>query len=338
MEKDIWKWVNKDSLRMRESNLLRSFLNIPHVKTILEQENTETDAYTRYCKELNEKFSVLEKMYLIRNAYLDGRVIELDKKYGKNLETYLEDYFARAKMYLILLQIFQGKYEMLKDLFASEWSDRRFAPNAVYLQNYCNPDPIIDLVIGNISKKKMYKGIPRDLTEKEEYRYGEKGRLIWYISYDENGDAWKQEFFFYCKDYVLRVQYGKNGEVERIVIQKYREDTISEVENVQFILNHICEVALGKFNFEEDRIEGIEENYHFPDLSNKSSGVLRDKNIYEFRIDTDGYIYGYSVSTWIGDGFRPSVWDGHLFELSEKEKKDTGKDAGRWRKPVCPDI
>ena len=102
---------------------------------------------------------------------------------------------------------------------------------------------------------------------------------------------------------------------------KYREDTISEVKNVQFVINHICEVALGKFNFGEDRIEGIEENYHFPNVSNKSSGVLRDKNIYEFRIDTDGYIYGCSVSTWIGDGFRSCVWDGHLFELSEKEKK-----------------
>ena len=338
MENNIWKLVNKDNLRMRELKLLRSLLNIPYVKTILEQENTETDAYRWYCKELNEKFVMLEKMYLIRNTYLDDRIVELERKYGKNLETYLEDYFARAKMYLILLQIFQRKYETLKVLFAPEWSDRRFAPNAVCLQNYCNPDPVIDLVIGNISKKKMYKRIPRDLKEKEEYRYGEKIELIWYISYDENGDAWKQEFFFYCKDYVLRVQYGKNGEVERIVIQKYREELISEVENVQFILNNVCEVALGKFSFEEERIEGIEENYHFPDLLNKSSGVLSDRNVYEFKMDTEGYIYGYFVSTWIGDGLRPSVWDGHLFELSEKEKKDTGKDAGRWRKPVCPDI
>lgn len=54
---------------------------------------------------------------------------------------------------------------------------------------------------------------------------------------------------------------------------------------------------------------------------------------YIFEKDEEGLLKGYVVSQFWGDKKRECGFESHLTEISAKKRRDTGKDAGRWRRP-----
>lgn len=335
----------RGQLKKEETDLLKEILSADEIKEFLNGSF-----------EKGQKEKLFERMEAFHGIYMGWdedaarkdapEAYELIDKYGVNIEKHRRDKYERAKVYLILCMIFQEKYLELKRVLDEKICITKYGKIRTQLQSYCNVNPIEDLVVSNVTKGIMYKRTPKDLRRKEEYNYDKEGRLLTFIWYQEQRESpYSEEFFLDLGIYLVRIRYRfslrlDSGYIERIAIQKYEGERIIVSEwailwedGIPKELNTISlEYADGTLS------RCMEETCCFPNI-----GLLfREEHL--FKRNEEGLLYGYKTREWIGDGLKPDLctlyygipseeWEG---KVSEKKKKDTGRDAGRWRKPVCP--
>lgn len=343
----IGQLEDRERLKKEEADLLREILSAEKIKKFL------NDPFEKEQKEkLFEQMEAFHEIFMSWDEEARRKkspeVYELIDKYGVNVEKHRRDKYERAKVYLILCMIFQEKYLELKRVLDEKICITKYGKIRTQLQSYCNADPIEDLVVSNVSKGTLYKKTPKDLRGKEEYNYDKEGRLLTFIWYRKQRESpYSEEFFLDLGVYLIRIEYrislGLDHQyIDGIVIQKYKGELI---------------IDSGWALLQEG---GIPKELHTRSLEYADGSLSRCmaedcyspvikpffRQEYLFQRDDEGLLYGYKIREWIGDGLKPDLCAmhfgvpsvDHVLELPEKKKRDTGREAGRWRKPVCPDI
>ena len=341
---EIWK---KKILGEEEYQILKMFTDSDVFKDIFGCSLLTEEKIEQWKKELFWKYSNLEQQCRYRRCKIKSRIWSKLSQYAINEDKYIQGYFQKAVMYLLLGQIFQDKEKVLLEYILPKCVYRKIGKiEHTMLQSFSPVSPIEDLITGNIEKGRLYKRPPKDLRKKEEYNYGEDGKLLLYKHYREFEEKEDTiEFFFYEEEYMLRIEYEifpereKNFQIIRIGMQKYNGEIIRRTETAELYPEGIDVFYTEEFEFYEEGLKCINESYqNFFIPEDNFSTMTNRREIYDFKKDKDGYLNGYTVSDWIGDGLIPSERNKHFYRIPERAKEDTQKESGRWRRPVCPDI
>lgn len=330
------------NLGEEEYQILKKIISCEVFERIFGQTSIDEERIEQWKRALNYKCSNLEKQCRYGRNEIKSPMWSNLSKYAKNESKYIQKYSKRALMYLILWQMFQDKGSELFEYIASKCVYKKIGKfGRAMPQSFCPISPIQDLITGNLEKGKLYKYPPKDLRKKEEYNYGEDGKLLLYKHYralEEKEDT--IEFFLYIGEYILQIQYEILPEKERafqvirISMQQYDEEIISRTETAELYPKGIDVFYIEELEFYEEGLKYINESYQSVFIPGDNLSVMTNRReIYDFQKDEDGCLYGYKVSSWIGDGLVPSERKDRFYEISEKGKWDTQKGSGRWRRP-----
>lgn len=297
---------------------------------------------------LLQRFETLEqriKMKLLSNAYvphnfckhLDGDFdfAEAIPEAKKEYEKYVKEFEKRAKLYLILKEIYEDHQNELRMSYEKRVKYKKFGkPTGMFGWFYC-PNPVTDLVVSNVTREKMYKRTPKDLSGKVEYNYDENGRLLMSKYYRDQEHLRSIEFYVYFPEYIIRIFYScgfQKESLDYITMQNYDGTLICSYEHIVFdIEGDIYTTEVGTYTYSEKGIDEYwEEHYGF---YVEEKPFFLSRNRYLFAYEENGLLCKYLRSEWWGSikrgGDRKGTWQ----IISEKKRKDTGREAGRWRKP-----
>ncbi len=343
--KCIHELKSQGVLREEESELLKEILSDEEIRNLLDKD-VKSDRIKSALKRLDEFCGEFLNIDIEKERRSDPEFYEMRQKYGVNEKKYIEDKYEYSKIYIILCQIFMDKYEKLKILLDSRIYITKYAKKGTIRYNFGDVDPIEDLVTSNVSRSPMYKKKPKDLKGKEEYNFDKEGKLITFIWYKERAEEpYCEEFFLYIKNLLIRISYAvawgeERRYIEQIAIQKYEGERIV----------NSCWAYIGltemPSRLNERKLEYKDGVLYKCMAEYCNCWFLLERTEYIFCKDEDGLLYGYKIREWIGDGLKPDLCAMHfgvptvdkVLEIPEKKKRDTGREAGRWRKPVYPDI
>ncbi|MDC7290465.1 hypothetical protein NXH76_21995 [Blautia schinkii] len=287
---------------------------------------------------LEESFCRLEDMFSRRNSYWhkSPEVMSIVQEFGVNEEKYIDKFFEAAPLYLVLYQMFKDNYDTLYSRLESEKLYQRFGKRTLAFGDYYCISPIYDLVVSNVYRGKLYKREPKDLAGKIEYDYARDGCLLVRMWYSEIDYLYSIEFFIYTETKIIRVEYDKGGaRLKGITLQTYEGELISSMGHALFYFGQVVTEMWFENYIYTDSImkEGWEQHYRFPGRPDQDKEFLSARRQYVFEWDSDDLICGYWYKEWCGDGPLTKHWSQNILKLSDKKRKDTGKDAGRWRRP-----
>lgn len=264
---------------------------------------------------------------------------ELKEKYGGNEAIYTEKFYQREKVYNIFFNILFDKCKIISEELEKKVRYQRYGKITSY-RNYYNESPICDLIISNVYRGALYKKNPKNLCNKAKYVYEENGDLLIFIWYGEDGQEYLRVVYFQSGNYIYSFEYYGKERLDEVGVRKYENGKIIHSEwgrmggeKIPFCVEAYSE----NYSYLDDELrEAFLEEYHFPiyskSLGNQLPGLL-SRNQYFFEGDGQGFLKGYHIKEWWGDKIKKNSWDDKMLPLSEKKRKDTGKDAGRWQRP-----
>lgn len=326
---------------------LLDFINCEEAEILFAKETLSQEKMQRKSKELLERFSLLKKRREEGDKPIDERKLwgyereyyALKKKYGGNEEGYKDEFYKKAKKYIVFYYMLAEKCKVIGDNFEKKVCYKRYGKHSTN-GNYYNESVIRDLVVSNVSRGSLYKRTPKSLCNKAEYEYREDGALIIYKWYAETGEEYFTEVYFQSEDCIYSFRYDRAGGLNEVGIRKYEKEKIihSEYARIHVWDSILChEIHSEPYRyFNNELCEAFWEEYQFPfyvaGWDKQMRGFLTRRQ-YIFESDEHGYLKGYFVKEWWGDRIKENSGNKVLLLLSDKKRKDTRKDAGRWRRP-----
>lgn len=184
---------------------------------------------------------------------------------------------------------------------------------ALHRGYYC-PSPILDIVVGNCSRGKLLKRV----TEKSKptYRYG----------YDSNNEIITVDQIYLDSNEII----VRQGQIETGILftKDFGINTLSEciyngkqLTSYAFCLYSAYEKRVVEYRKEEYQYSaaGLDKANSFIFLNDKKAPILQHEQ-YHFQHDSEGYLSRYTVIHYEGELIKPSVWDGHVFDVKIRRK------------------
>lgn len=320
--------LHEEILDEKYYKVLKEFQLCENAETVLKEE--VWDKFDSKMGKIRKHVSYLRKVYSEEKN--DNSSINIEPEYAA-------PYLRRVAMYMVLNQVFEGKYFLLQEAAEKKCVYKRYSKSRNVYDDSHNQSPITDLVIENVTKGAFYKRIPRDLKNKAEYCYDENGNLLSGTWYDEEGKSWWKEFWFYCGAYIWRVAYRCLHEktVGKIGFQRYEGDYIAESEavflhNFEGKVDIVSELKYGKYDYlKENMVEAFEEEF-MPKMIKSGMETLRGIH-YLFFSDSQGLLETYIPTEYWNGKKVEKTRDGFCGEIKDKKRWDTGRDSFRWKRP-----
>lgn len=351
----VEEYYGEGKLTQESYECLTAFLKVPEIAGILEESRIEESECMEVRQDLIEAV-LKQKQFFHDILKLPDHVINiLYKLYGQDQEVYVSYYMERFVLYTILLYICENLGYELGEQLENQVKYKRYSKYEGLFLGVHEPSPVVDLSIGNIKRGKFYKREPKDKNEKLQYGYREDGNLISCV-YDSISIHNKNIYFIvYFSDYIFYLEYcdhyGKEWKdrwLTGIYILKLKNRNPEYLERMSCIRGDAKHKKLTDLDqefyiFDKEKLaQWWLIQWNFPD-ENKCSGVII-KDLYTAIYDENGCLSGYTVVPYIGKRPRDGRLEGinvkhqgnktfKTFELSEKEKLDTEKDALRWKYP-----
>lgn len=348
----VEEYYGEGKLTQESYECLTAFLKVPEIAGILEESRMEESECMEVRQDLIEAV-LKQKQFFHDILKLPDHVINiLYKLYGQDQEVYVSYYMERFVLYTILLYICENLGYELGEQLENQVKYKRYSKYEGLFLGVHEPSPVVDLSIGNIKRGKFYKREPKDKNEKLQYGYREDGNLISCV-YDSISIHNKNIYFIvYFSDYIFYLEYcdhyGKEWKdrwLTGIYILKLKNRNPEYLERMSCIRGDAKHKKLTDLDqefyiFDKEKLaQWWLIQWNFPD-ENKCSGVII-KDLYTAIYDENGCLSGYTVVPYIGKRPRDGRLEGinvkhqgnETFELSEKEKLDTEKDALRWKYP-----
>ena len=348
----VEEYYGEGKLTQESYECLTAFLKVPEIAGILEESRIEESECMEVRQDLIEAV-LKQKQFFHDILKLPDHVINiLYKLYGQDQEVYVSYYMERFVLYTILLYICENLGYELGEQLENQVKYKRYSKYEGLFLGVHEPSPVVDLSIGNIKRGKFYKREPKDKNEKLQYGYREDGNLISCV-YDSISIHNKNIYFIvYFSDYIFYLEYcdhyGKEWKdrwLTGIYILKLKNRNPEYLERMSCIRGDAKHKKLTDLDqefyiFDKEKLaQWWLIQWNFPD-ENKCSGVII-KDLYTAIYDENGCLSGYTVVPYIGKRPRDGRLEGinvkhqgnETFELSEKEKLDTEKDALRWKYP-----
>ena len=351
----VEEYYGEGKLTQESYECLTAFLKVPEIAGILEESRMEESECMEVRQDLIEAV-LKQKQFFHDILKLPDHVINiLYKLYGQDQEVYVSYYMERFVLYTILLYICENLGYELGEQLENQVKYKRYSKYEGLFLGVHEPSPVVDLSIGNIKRGKFYKREPKDKNEKLQYGYREDGNLISCV-YDSISIHKKNIYFIvYFSDYIFYLEYcdhyGKEWKdrwLTGIYILKLKNRNPEYLERMSCIRGDAKHKKLTDLDqefyiFDKEKLaQWWWIQWNFPD-EYKCSGVII-KELYTAIYDENGCLSGYTVVPYIGKRPRDGRLEGinvkhqgnktfKTFELSEKEKLDTEKDALRWKYP-----
>lgn len=351
----VEEYYGEGKLTQESYECLTAFLKVPEIAGILEESRMEESECMEVRQDLIEAV-LKQKQFFHDILKLPDHVINiLYKLYGQDQEVYVSYYMERFVLYTILLYICENLGYELGEQLENQVKYKRYSKYEGLFLGVHEPSPVVDLSIGNIKRGKFYKREPKDKNEKLQYGYREDGNLISCV-YDSISIHNKNIYFIvYFSDYIFYLEYcdhyGKEWKdrwLTGIYILKLKNRNPEYLERMSCIRGgakhkKLTDLDQEFYIFDKEKLaQWWLIQWNFPD-ENKCSGVII-KDLYTAIYDENGCLSGYTVVPYIGKRPRDGRLEGinvkhqgnktfKTFELSEKEKLDTEKDALRWKYP-----
>lgn len=348
----VEEYYGEGKLTQESYECLTAFLKVPEIAGILEESRMEESECMEVRQDLIEAV-LKQKQFFHDILKLPDHVINiLYKLYGQDQEVYVSYYMERFVLYTILLYICENLGYELGEQLENQVKYKRYSKYEGLFLGVHEPSPVVDLSIGNIKRGKFYKREPKDKNEKLQYGYREDGNLISCV-YDSISIHNKNIYFIvYFSDYIFYLEYcdhyGKEWKdrwLTGIYILKLKNRNPEYLERMSCIRGDAKHKKLTDLDqefyiFDKEKLaQWWLIQWNFPD-ENKCSGVII-KDLYTAIYDENGCLSGYTWVPYIGKRPRDGRLEGinvkhqgnKTFELSEKEKLDTEKDALRWKYP-----
>lgn len=348
----VEEYYGEGKLTQESYECLTAFLKVPEIAGILEESRIEESECMEVRQDLIEAV-LKQKQFFHDILKLPDHVINiLYKLYGQDQEVYVSYYMERFVLYTILLYICENLGYELGEQLENQVKYKRYSKYEGLFLGVHEPSPVVDLSIGNIKRGKFYKREPKDKNEKLQYGYREDGNLISCV-YDSISIHNKNIYFIvYFSDYIFYLEYcdhyGKEWKdrwLTGIYILKLKNRNPEYLERMSCIRGDAKHKKLTDLDqefyiFDKEKLaQWWLIQWNFPD-ENKCSGVII-KDLYTAIYDENGCLSGYTWVPYIGKRPRDGRLEGinvkhqgnKTFELSEKEKLDTEKDALRWKYP-----
>lgn len=354
-----WKSVilfyyEKGEITGENKNRLISLFSEPEIRTALNRA-TDPSVSEEHMKEtVQDSLSTLRKMYEQRDEadhVMTGELLEkyrrIKERWGKNVEKYINENYETARIYLIFSKVFHGLGKNLIDILEQQVCYKKYGKYGTLDGNYYCQSPVKDLVISNVSRGALYKRMPKDMENKAEYDYDKDGRLILYKWLIGARAASFTEVLLYGETEIIHIRYGNmKGDIQMISIQDYQKDNIKSYEKAHFIEGHIYDLEKESYEYGDGFLRSVwSEECSFP------KRVRGGRINYIFEKDEEGYLIGYRQKDYCGDGEIDSLLNYYetndmevnkeeyealkdqVMLLPEKKRKDTGRNAVRWRRP-----
>lgn len=351
----VEEYYGEGKLTQESYECLTAFLKVPEIAGILEESRMEESECMEVRQDLIEAV-LKQKQFFHDILKLPDHVINiLYKLYGQDQEVYVSYYMERFVLYTILLYICENLGYELGEQLENQVKYKRYSKYEGLFLGVHEPSPVVDIIVGNIKRGKFYKREPKDKNEKLQYGYREDGNLISCV-YDSISIHNKNIYFIvYFSDYIFYLEYcdhyGKEWKdrwLTGIYILKLKNRNPEYLERMSCIRGDAKHKKLTDLDqefyiFDKEKLaQWWLIQWNFPD-ENKCSGVII-KDLYTAIYDENGCLSGYTVVPYIGKRPRDGRLEGinvkhqgnktfKTFELSEKEKLDTEKDALRWKYP-----
>ncbi len=348
-EEVIEEYYGEGKLKQESYECLTAFLKVPEIAGILEEscmeesECTETrqDLIDAILKQKQFFYDILKRPEHVMNI--------LYKLYGQDQEAYISYYMERFTVYTILLYICEYLGYELGEQLESQIKYKRYSKYEGLFLGVHEPSPVTDLIT-NVKRGKFYKREPKDKNEKIQYGYREDGKLISCV-YDIISIHTKYIYYItYFSDYIFYLVYNDyHGEewqgqlLKGIYILKLKNGNPEYLEKMGCLWQltkhgRVTNIDQQFYTFNREKLEQWWCIRCKLPNENQCSGVISE-NLYTAIYDENGCLSGYTVFDYVGKRQRDARLEGiklqgnHTFELSEKEKMDTGKDALRWKYP-----
>jgi hypothetical protein len=182
-------------------------------------------------------------------------------------------------------------------------------------RGYYSPSPIIDLVVGNISRGRLIKNLKKERTFHYEYGFDSNKKLLIVKSFYENKIE-LIECLNYNNDIVLGLTFDQDYEIVQICECKYYNGNIVQLKDTG------CYVFDDSFpTFEKQIYTYGKEGIQFVDMYTYENNIHLIKHMrHEFMHNTEGYLSSYKTIEYRGEVVVPGYWDGHEFEIKKKRK------------------
>lgn len=275
-------------------------------------------------QELDERF---------HKRYIDDPMLEKEELFHVNKYAYY--FYGRAKFFCVLRKFLENEEKNLKEIVEAKICQKRFGNQRMEGGYYC-PSPVMDLRNTSIERNHLYKRIPKDLKNKMEYAFDEKGRLILQKMYLHDERVFYFEYLFYSDTKVFRLQYER-GDCgywpDYFSVQNYLQDRIVSEENIRFYPRQDRAGLMQRetYEYEKDILKTAWwEEYLFP--QEKINEVLKREKYY-FRCDEEGFLESFDADVFYGDKIKFDFPE-NFVKINKKKSKDTGIDAQRWYRPT----
>lgn len=227
----------------------------------------------------------------------------------------LNPFVLECQRFSELAMRYNGQYHSLNIKLSKEIVTEEYSTGGELLHRgyYC-PSPILDIVVGNCNRGRLLKHLTR--KNKPSYRYGfnNEGKLILVDQINLNS----HEFIFYNNESEIGITFLGNDGIQSLSECK---SCNHQIQSYIFCLyhpveNHIIEYVKEDYAYSETKL--CKTNvYRFV---NERDGLLLRREEYAFKHDSDGYLSHYTVTEYDGNSIKPSIWDGHEFDIKIKRK------------------
>lgn len=350
-EEVIEEYYGKGKLTQESFECLKAFLKVPEIAGILEESCMEERECTETKQDLIDTILKEKQFFYDKLKQPDHLMNILYKLYGQDQEAYISYYMERFAVYTILLYICEYLGYELGEQLESQIKYKRYSKYEGLFLGVHEPSPVIDL-IGNVKRGKFYKREPKDKNKKIQYGYREDGKLISCVYDDISINSKDIYYVTYFSDYIFYLvyddNYGKKWQMrslKEIYILKLKNGNPEYLEKTGCLWQlakhgKVTKIDQQFYTFNREKLEQWWWIRCSLPNENKISFVIT-KDLYTAIYDENGCLSGYTAFAYIGkrqrdarlEGIKLKYQDDHTFELSEKEKLDTGKDALRWKYP-----
>lgn len=350
LKKIIVSYCEKGKFTEESRDKLIMLLTAPQIREILDDEMATVVSICGMEEKIEKSLALLGEMYKKRKDF--DHIVSEDymekwenhkKRWGVNVEKYVDMFYENAKVHLVLKAVFEDIGSEVIKLLEKRICYRKYGKYGTLEGNYYCQSPIRDLYISNVSRGALYKRTPKDLKNKAEYDFDKAGRLILYKWHLEENELYFTEIVLYGESDVLRIRY--ENKIKMISIQNYEGDVIVKYEKTSYNDKKLRDMDKETYEYKDGQLsDAWTERYIFPNF-------YGERRKYIFKKDEEGLLEGYDVKTYCGDGEVDTIkifyenrgidmqkefyeqWENYIEKLSDKKRKDTGKNAVRWKRP-----
>lgn len=343
----------------RSKERLFMLLSDPEISELLNYETIPSFSEETMKEEALSRLRSLREIYEAKDI-VDSTLAEeilgtygmLKKRWGVNVEKYVKEIYEKMEPHVILNVMFCDVGKSLSVLLENRICYRKYGKYGSLEGGFHCQSPIKDLVISNVSRGTLYKRTPKDMKNKAEYDYDKNGRLILYKWHLNENDTYFTEMLLYGKNDILHIRYERlhiENKIQMISMQSYQEEYITSYEETNYIGVKIYGIETEAYSYKDGLLNTAwQETCSYPKFQDAGH-----RHVYFFEKDNEDYLCGYRSKAFWGDGEvdgyvgwcerwgkvidkkEHEEYQNYVEVLPDKKRRDTGRDAGRWRRPNC---